>query len=336
MARRTLDVRTERLKLREPFRISGYVFEHSDAIVVTVREGGHEGRGEASGVYYLGDDVAHMLEGVESCREAVESGAGREELRRALPPGGARNAVDCALWELEAAMAGRPVWALAGIDPPKPLVTTFTLGAGDPAAMAAGARTYAGAKAIKVKLTGELDLDLDRVAAVREARPDVWLGVDANQGFARGDLDRLAGGLVERNVSLLEQPLRRGSEADLEGFGSPIPVAADESALCLADLPGLVGRFDVVNIKLDKCGGLTEALEMVREARRLGLGVMVGNMVGSSLAMGPAFVVGKLCDYVDLDGPTFLDRDRDPGAVYAEGTVFCGDEVWGAAGRVAA
>lgn len=336
MGTRSLEVRTERLKLNKPFRIAGYVFEHSDVVVATISEDGHVGRGEASGVYYLGDDLENMLAGIESCREAVEEGAGRERLQSLLGPGGARNAVDCALWELEAAQSGRSVAELAGTEPLQPLVTTFTLGAGEPEEMAAGARAYADARAIKIKLTGELALDLERVAAVRQARADVWLAVDANQGFARGDLDRLIEGLLEQSVSLLEQPLPRGREADLQGFRSPIPIAADESVLAAADLPDLVGRFNVANIKLDKCGGLTEALRMVSECRRLGLGVMVGNMVGTSLAMAPAFIIGQQCGVVDLDGPTFLAEDRQPGAAYEDGLVICGEAVWGAADGVAA
>jgi len=333
MSRRSLEVRTESLRLATPFRISGYVFEQTDAVLVTIDDGGRTGRGEASGVYYLGDDVDHMLAAIETVRPRIEDGIDREDLRREMAAGGARNALDCALWELEAAITRQPVWQLAGIEAPRPLVTTFTLGADDPAAMAAGARGYAGARAIKVKLTGELALDILRVRAVREARPDAWLGVDANQGFARDDLDSLVEALVELRVSLLEQPLKRGCEADLDGYRSAVPIAADESALTLADVPGLVGRFDVVNIKLDKCGGLTEGLAMAAEARRLGLGVMVGNMVGTSLAMAPAFILGQGCDFVDLDGPTFLVEDRAPSAVYRDGTIWCDETVWGAGGE---
>ncbi|MGH8240873.1 MAG: enolase C-terminal domain-like protein, partial [Steroidobacteraceae bacterium] len=248
-----------------------------------------------------------------------------------MPPGGARNAVDCALWELESRRASVPVWSLAGLRAaPRRLVTTFTLGADDPAVMARGARERTEARSLKLKLTGQLDLDIARVRAVRAARPDAWIGVDANQGFAIAELDALAAAMVEQNVSLIEQPLARGREADLQGYRSPIPLAADESALSFTDLAALVGRFQIVNIKLDKCGGLTEGLAMAAEARRLGLGVMVGNMVGTSLAMAPAFVLGQLCDVVDLDGPTFLARDRVPGILYERGEVWCGEEVWGA------
>jgi L-alanine-DL-glutamate epimerase-like enolase superfamily enzyme len=338
MASLRLSWRVETHHLSAPFRISGRVFETSDVVVVELGDAEFTGRGEAAGVYYLDDDSAHMVAELEAHRDAIERGAGRDELRERMPRGGARNAVDCALWELEAKRGRTTAHHLAGIAQPKPLITTFTLGADEPEAMAEGARRYAGARAIKVKLTGDLDVDIARVAAVRKARPDVWLGVDANQGFGRDQLDPLVDTLQRHRVSLLEQPLARGSEADLDGYRSPIPIAADESALGLDDVPGLVGRFDVINIKLDKCGGLTEALLIAEEARRLGLGVMVGNMVGTSLAMAPAYIVGQHCDVVDLDGPTFLSADRTPSVEYRDGMIACPDEVWGsrAAARVEA
>jgi L-alanine-DL-glutamate epimerase-like enolase superfamily enzyme len=325
-----LDHKVEQRRFAAPFRISGYVFESTDLLVVTLSDGEHRGRGEAAGAYYLGDDVAHMVAALDEHRSGIEACDSRDELRRLMPAGGARNAVDCAMWELEASRSGKPAWRLAGLDNVRPLVTTFTVGADDPAKMADAARAYDHATAIKVKLTGDLQLDVERVAAIRSARPEVWLGVDANQGFAIDELDELAEAMVEQNVSLIEQPLARGKETDLTGFQSPIPLAADESALGLDDVAGLVGRFQVLNIKLDKCGGLTEALLMAAEARRLGLGVMVGNMTGTSLAMGPAFIVGQMCDVVDLDGPVFLAEDRSPSVRYENGTIWCPDEVWGA------
>ena len=336
MPRLAMTVATETLRLAKPFRISGYVFEGSDVVVVTLSDGEHEGRGEGGGVFFLGDDVGHMLAALDGARSAIEAGPSREELRSILPPGGARNAVDCALWDFEAARAGRPVWQLAGLSEPKPLRTTFTLGADTPAVMAEGARNYANARSIKIKLTGELELDLARVAAIRAARDDVWLGVDGNQGFGIGDLDALVKGLKDQRVSLLEQPLARGRESDLDGYSSAIPIAGDESILSLDDVPGAVGRFEVINIKLDKCGGLTEGLMMARLARDLGLGVMVGNMVGSSLAMAPGFVLGQGCDVVDLDGPTFLAKDREPSVRYHDGMITAGADVWGAGAKVAA
>ena len=326
----TLELEVQSLPLAAPFRISGYVFESSDAVVVTLRDGIHCGRGEAAGVYYTGDDSSRMVTQIGGVRVAVEAGANRSDLRQLLPPGGARNALDCAMWELEASRAEKPVWELAGIDRPRPLRTTFTLGADTPSAMAEGALRYADARSIKIKLTGELDLDIARVRAIREARPDAWLGVDGNQGFKKEELLALTSALEAYGVSLLEQPLARGCEIDLQGFASPIPIAADESILSLAELDRAPGRFDVINIKLDKCGGLTEGLMIAAEARRLGLGVMVGNMVGTSLAMAPAFVLGQLCDLVDLDGPTFLARDRSPSVEYRNGDISAGPEVWGA------
>ena len=334
MSRLNFSVATETLRLANPFRISGYVFESFDVVVVTLRDGQYQGRGEGGGVYFLGDDAPHMLAALDTARDAIESGPSRDELRAIMPPGGARNAVDCALWDLEAARQSAAVWQLAGQPSPHPLRTTFTLGADEPEIMAEAARRYVQARAIKVKLTGELDTDLARVRAIRAARGDVWLGVDGNQGFSAHQLDALIAGLVVERVSLLEQPIARGHEAALDGYRSAIPIAGDESVLSLADVALAVGRFDVINIKLDKCGGLTEGLMMAAEARRLGLGVMVGNMVGTSLAMAPGFVLGQVCDIVDLDGPTFLARDRNPGVDYADGNVWAGPAVWGSGSKV--
>ena len=335
MTRMTIE--TQALRFVEPFRISGHVFDLSDVVVVTLEDGGCRGLGEASGVFYLDDDVPHMLAALEGARSAIEAGVTREELRGILPPGGARNAVDAALWDLEAKQSGRPVWALAGLNEPTPVRTTFTLGADAPEVMGAAASDrLASARSIKMKLTGDLALDVERMRRVRAARPDVWLGVDANQGFTVADLPVLADAAAAAGVSLLEQPLRRGREADLESFRSPVPIAGDESLLSLDDLAQAPGRFDVVNIKLDKCGGLTEGLLMAAEARRLGLGVMVGTMIGTSLATAPGFVLGQVCDLVDLDGPTFLTADRQPSVVYADGDLFAGPEVWGGPTTVAA
>jgi len=324
-----LTLAIEKLNFSAPFRIAGYVLEHQDALLVTLEDGQYRGRGEASGVFYLNDKVPGMAATIEALRGRIEAGIDRTELQRLLPPGGARNALDCALWELEAQRSGRPVCSLAGIAAPRPLLTTFTLSAEEPAVMAAGARRFADARALKVKLTGELELDRARVTAIRAARPDVWLGVDANQGYKVQQLPALIDILFGCRVELIEQPLARGREADLEGLKSPIPIAADESVLGLDEVAALVGRFDMVNIKLDKCGGLTEALAMAHEARRLGMRVMVGNMMGSSLAMAPAFVLGQLCHVVDLDGPTFLTHDRSPGVEYRDGLIWCDERVWG-------
>ncbi|MEN9931511.1 MAG: hypothetical protein RIS17_84, partial [Pseudomonadota bacterium] len=297
-------------------------------LLARISEGEHTGCGEAAGVYYLKDDAPHMLAEAERVRAAIEAGASRDDLQTMLPPGGARNALDCALWALEAQQTGTPVWQLAGIDPPRPLLSTLTLGADAPEAMAAAAQAIDPLAPVKVKLTGELALDTARIAAIRAARPGAWIGVDANQGYDRATLEQLLPVLLAHDIAQLEQPLKRGDEASLDGLARPLPFVADESALCLADTEALVGRFDLVNIKLDKCGGLTEALAIARRARELGLGVMVGNMMGTSLAMAPSFIVGQYCDVVDLDGPTFLARDRTPSVTYARGHIDCAPSVW--------
>ena len=327
-----LTVTRERVPLSAPFTITGYTFTDVSVVVARVEDRGAAGQGEATGVYYLDDDADRMCAAIESVRRDVEAGVDRASLRRLMPPGGARNALDCALWDLEAKRLGQPVWRLAGLERPRPLLTTFTIPANDPATMAAKGVEYAQAKSLKLKLTGELPLDAERVRAVRKARPDAWMGVDANQGFTPDSLTVLMPDLVACKVKLVEQPFARGREADLDGLRCPIPVAADESVQGLADIEPLVGRFDIVNIKLDKCGGLTEGLAMAAEARRLGLGVMVGNMVGTSLAMAPAWILGQLCDINDLDGTLFISGDRDVAMHFENGKVAYPDRGWGAAG----
>jgi L-Ala-D/L-Glu epimerase len=323
-----LKVDLEKWPLKAPFRITGYTFVEIDVVVATISRDGHAGRGEATGVYYRSENTAAMVAQIEAARAGIESGIDREALRRVMPAGGARNAVDCALWDLESRLSGTPAWKIAGLNPPVPLVTTFTLGAEDPEQMARTALSYQGAQAIKIKLTGQ-PIDAERVRAVRAACPAAWLGVDGNQGFSRAALADLMPVLVDARVGLIEQPFPIGREADLDGLRSPIPLAADESAQDLKDVAGLVGRFDVINIKLDKSGGLTEGLAMARQAQALGLGVMVGNMTGTALGMAPAALVGQLCRIVDLDGPIFLRNDRSPGVVYENGTFWCPPEVWG-------
>jgi L-alanine-DL-glutamate epimerase-like enolase superfamily enzyme len=323
-----LETRIERWPLAVPFRITGHVFEHVDVLIAALRDGDLVGHGEASGVYYRNESPETMLEQIEPVRRSVEQITAPEALLELLPPGGARNAVDCAWWDLEAKRSGCPAWQRAEVPSPRPLLTTWTLGAEDPQTMARGAERFSGARALKLKLTGEA-LDAERVRAVRAARPDVWLGVDANQGFTREGLERLLPVLMEAGVELIEQPFPAGQEESLDGLDCPIPIAADESVQDRADLRSVVGRVQVINIKLDKCGGLTEALALAHEARHRGLRLMVGNMVGTSLAMAPSFIVGQLCDIVDLDGPLLLGRDRTPGAQYQDGNIWCGPEIWG-------
>lgn len=324
-----LQARIEKRTLKSPFHITGYTFTEIDALMVSLRAGGHVGRGEAEGVYYHDDTPTSMLAQVEALRARIEAGATRQQLLDWLPPGGARNALDCALWELEARRSGRPIWQLGGLDtPPRPLVTTFTIGADTPETMAAQALQYRDARALKLKLTDD-DRNAARVRAVRAVRPEVWLMVDANQGFTRETLGHLLPALRECSVALVEQPFPVGKEHWLDDLHCPIRIAADESVQDHTDLERLAGRVDTINIKLDKCGGLTEALAMANLARAMGFDLMVGNMGGSSLAMAPGFVIGQLCSVVDLDGPICMRDDHSPPVSYEGGLIWCSDDVWG-------
>jgi L-alanine-DL-glutamate epimerase-like enolase superfamily enzyme len=328
---RALNVDRLAMRFAAPLRITGYVFEAMPSVLATIGTAGSEGRGEAAGVYYLGDDQDRMVATIEEIRPAIEDGIGRRELQALLPPCGGRNALDCALWDLEAKIAGSPVWKLAGVSEPRPLVTVFTLPADDPDVITKKLASLGFAKAIKLKLDGVLEADRERLAAVRAARPDVWLSVDANQGYSQADLDGLSSLLSDHKVSLVEQPVARGEESVLAGWKPGVPVAADESILDLVELRERGSAFDVINIKLDKCGGLTEALAMAAEARAMDKDVMVGNMGGSTLAMAPGFVLGQLCDYVDLDGPHGLVGDPLADSIYSDGQVFVPEQIWGGA-----
>jgi L-alanine-DL-glutamate epimerase-like enolase superfamily enzyme len=322
------EVRQERWPMRTPFRISGMEFTDAELVVVELRDGQHIGRGEACGVYYKGDDPARMIEMAQQVANDIRAGATRAELQQLLPASGARNAIDCALWELEARRTGTPVWALTGLAKAPPLPTFFTIGIDTPEEMARRARDMIHATAIKLKLSGDGG-DAARVEAVRTARPEAWLAVDANRGFTIDGINALIPCLERARVALVEQPLALGHEAEMAGLDGSIPTAADESVQDIDDLAPLVGLFDIINIKLDKCGGLTHALAMEAEARRLGFKVMVGNMTGTSWSQAPAFVLGQRCDFCDLDGPTFLVGDREDALWYDAGKVYCPDTVWG-------
>ncbi len=315
--------------MRSPFHISGREFTHAELVVVELSDGHHRGRGEACGVYYRGDGAARIVEQIEALAPEIHEGLDRAALQALLPAGGARNALDAALWEIEASRARLPVWRLAGLEAVRPLPTMFTIGIDTPGRMAAHAQVMHHAHAIKLKLAGD-SADAERVRAVRAARPRVWLGVDANQGFTSDGLIALMPSLEQAGVAMIEQPFAIGCEHDMLQVNTRIPTAADESVQDIGDLSALVGLFDTVNIKLDKCGGLTHALAMEAEARRLGFKVMVGNMTGTSWSQAPAFVLGQLCDLVDLDGPTFLAEDRSPAVRYEDGHIHCPDSVWGA------
>ncbi len=324
--KRTLTATPESWAFREPFTITGYTFTESDLLLVTIEENGSIGRGEAAGVYYLAETGESMRADVEKVREAIESGAGRSELRKLLPPGGARNALDCALWDLEAKEKHTSIWSLTGIEP-QLTRTVLTIGIGSPDAMAAAAQKL-DSNRIKVKL--DSTLPFERVSAVRAARPDAEIVVDANQGWTFEQLARLAPRLADLGVAMIEQPLPRGGDAELEGYRSPIPLGADESCLGVEEFEQAARRYQVINIKLDKTGGLTEALELAGLAQTRGMELMVGNMMGTSLAMAPGFVLAQLCRFVDLDGALFLTRDRENAMSYKQGVVSRPrPELWG-------
>jgi L-Ala-D/L-Glu epimerase len=324
----SMSARVERFAYKQPFHITGYTFTECAVLVVTLREGDRIGRGEGLGVYYRQDTPDNMLGQVEALRETIERGVTREELLQLLPAGGARNALDCALWDLEAKRRGRSVWQLADVPESQPLLTTFTVGADEPEVMAEEARRLIHARAIKLKLTDD-PRNAERVRAVRAARPDVWLMVDANQGFSRDSFAEALPAFVAARVAVVEQPFPVGHEDWLDGLNCPIPIAADESVQDYEDLQSVIGRVRIINIKLDKCGGLTQALRLARAARELGMELMVGNMGGSSWSMAPASVLGSLCAVVDLDGPIYTVADRTPAVIYRDGRIVCPAAVWG-------
>ncbi|HQR49190.1 MAG TPA: enolase C-terminal domain-like protein, partial [Steroidobacteraceae bacterium] len=245
-----------------------------------------------------------------------------------LPPGGARNALDCALWDLEAKSSGRTIWQLTGVEP-REVETVYTISIeSTPALMAEHAASAQDCPLLKVKLDGQQPIE--RMTAIRRTRPDARLVVDANQGWTFDQLQKVAPAFAELGVLMIEQPLPRGGDAALEGYRSPVPLCADESCLHAAELDLAARRYQMINIKLDKTGGLTHALELARAARARGLGLMVGSMGGTSLAMAPSFVLGCLTDFADIDGPLLLKRDRLPGMRYSAGKVSVfGPEVWG-------
>jgi L-alanine-DL-glutamate epimerase-like enolase superfamily enzyme len=321
-----------------PFRVSRGAESALDVVVVTLTDAdGRVGRGEAAGVDYDGETIALLRAQIEAVRPAIEQGIGAGDGRAALdftslatllPAGGARNAVDCALWDLTAKQRRTTAWQLAGMADPRPLTTSITLGIDTDDAVAAGARRYAGWPLIKVKVDGERHVDAIRL--VRAACPAAGLVVDPNQAWSCDLLNRLAPELKSLGVVLIEQPVPRGEDETLRGYRGSIRLAADES---VADRPGLAavkGLYQVVNVKLDKTGGLTEALALARDARTLGLQVMVGCMAGTSLAMAPGMVVGQMAEFVDLDGPLLHSDDREHGIAYDQGLMrLPSPQLWG-------
>ena len=312
---RVFAVRRETFPIRGSFRISRGAKTEAHVVVAEIRDGDAVGRGECVPYARYGETVEDVAALMESAAKPIADGLDRAGLLELMPAGAARNALDCALWDLEAKQTGRPAWQLAGLaEPPRPVSTLFTLGLDTPEAMAEAARAASNRPLLKLKLGG--DGIVERVRAVREAAPGARLLIDFNEGADFDELRGAGAALQALGVEMIEQPLPAGQDAKLVGLGYPIPFGADESVHGEADLDGLAAAYRFVNIKLDKTGGLTAALAVKARAKRQGFGVMIGCMVATSLAMAPAMLLAQGAAYVDLDGPLLLARDREPGLAY--------------------
>jgi len=311
-----LSVQIEHWPLGGAFTISRG--SKTEAVVVTaeLRDGIHRGRGECVPYARYGETPEGVVAAIEAMRPALRNGLDRAASQAAMPAGAARNALDCAYWDLNAKQTGRRVHELAGLATPKPLVTAFTISLAAPAAMAEAAERAASRPLLKVKLGGGDDDDSRRIAAVRRAAPRTRLIVDANEGWSEANLAQNLSACANAGVTLIEQPLPEGRDAALARITRPIPVCADESVHDRASLDALAGKYDAINVKLDKAGGLTEALALLAAAERRGLAIMVGCMVATSLAMAPAMLVAQRASVVDLDGPLLLANDRADGLRY--------------------
>jgi L-alanine-DL-glutamate epimerase-like enolase superfamily enzyme len=324
-----LSVQIERWPLASAFTISRG--SKTEAVVVTVelRADGCCGRGECVPYARYGETTETVVAAIETMRTTLRTGLERAALQATMPPGAARNALDCALWDLAAKQGGCRAYALAGVAAPKPLTTAYTISLAAPAAMAEAAGHAAFRPLLKVKL-GAAEGDAARIAAVRRAAPRAELIVDANEGWSEANLVQNLAACAEAGVTLIEQPLPEGRDAALAGLARPIPVCADESVHDRKSLAALAGKYDAINIKLDKTGGLTEALALADEAERQGFRIMVGCMVATSLAMAPAMLVAQRAGVVDLDGPLLLAKDRPDGLRYDGSLVYPPDPaLWG-------
>jgi L-alanine-DL-glutamate epimerase-like enolase superfamily enzyme len=323
-----LSVHIERWPLANAFTISRGSKTEAVVVVAELRDGTHRGRGECVPYARYGETPDGVAAAIERTQLALRRGLDRLALQAAMPAGAARNALDCAFWDLAAKQTGRRVHELAGLEIPKPRVTAFTISLAAPAAMAEAAERAAARPLLKVKLGG--DDDGKRIAEVRRAAPKAELIVDANEGWNDGNIARNLKACAEAGVTLIEQPLPEGRDEALWHAARPIPVCADESVHARASLNVLAGKYDAVNIKLDKAGGLTEALALAAEAERRGLTIMVGCMVATSLAMAPAMLVAQRASVVDLDGPLLLAKDRPDGLRYVGSLAYPAEPaLWG-------
>lgn len=316
----------ERWPVAGQFIISRGAKIYVDVLVAAASDGTHVGLGEATAIYYHGESAESGLAQIEAVMDQLadmDARTARAAVQSLLPAGVARNALDCALWDVEAKAAGQPLWQLAGLkSAPKPLQTAFTISLGEPAVMEADAAkaTARGFGLLKLKLTGEGDRE--RVAAVRNGAPDARLIVDANESWGALDIAAEAAALAALGVEMIEQPVPVGQDALLDGIKSPVPFLADESCQSSADLERCARYYDGINIKLDKAGGLTEALAMAHQAQARGLKLMVGCMLSTSLGIAPAFVAAQGAHWVDLDGPILLAEDREGGFRFENGMIL--------------
>lgn len=314
---RRLTIAHDIFAMTRPFRISRGSRSAAEVVTVTIEQDGVAGRGECTPYPRYGESIASTMAAIDACRAMVEGGVDRQGLRELLPAGAARNAIDCALWDMEARLGHTTVASLAGLAPMAPIVTGITISIDTPEAMADEAATLGDVPLIKIKVDG--DDPMARINAVRAAAPMPRLIVDPNESWSVGQLVSLQDDLAAARVDLLEQPIAAGSSAALHGLARKVPICADEAAHEAADVPGLVGRYDYVNLKLDKTGGLTEALDMARVAREAGLGLMVGCMLSSSLAIAPAALLAQWASFTDLDGPYLFEQDREGGFLIDQG-----------------
>ena len=306
-------------RLKQTFAISRGSKTSAETIRVTLSENGVTGRGECVPYGRYGETVASVSNQIERARPMLESGIDRQALQTIMPPGAARCAIDCAFWDLEAKRSNLPVWQLAGLPAPKTLPCTMSLSLDTPEKMAVAA-TQTPAIWLKLKL-GDKGQDIDRIIAVHEARPDARLIVDGNEGIARSDYGMLIDTAARNGVAFIEQPFGSDQDAPLLERRSSVPICADESVHTSADIADLSQKYQAVNIKLDKAGGLTEAINMLRQAQQYNLGVMIGCMVAGSLSMAPALLLGAAADVIDLDGPLWLADDIEHGLTYRDGQV---------------
>ena len=330
---RKLSVETETWPIDGEFVISRGARHEAQVVVATITQGDIRGRGECVPYARYGESVESVLDALLTMAGEISAGMDRQTLRRSMPAGAARNALDCALWDLEANLAGQSVSALAGFeDDATPLLSAYTISLGTPQAMARKAEASRAYSLLKLKLGG--DGDIERMEAVRAAVPDARLVVDANEAWSEHQLEDYLAAANKTGVELVEQPLPAGSDRALSEISRPVPVCADESHHTSDDISSLTDRYDAINIKLDKAGGLTEALAAAAVAESAGLAIMVGCMVGTSLAMAPALLIARRAQWVDLDGPLLLARDRQPGLKF-DGSMVSPAPVglWGVPGR---